>query len=77
MSTTQFTELLTQAGRLDQNFSGVFASAENERVKACEELVSALDKRIVAANNGRKKIAYYTLYAPTSSPSIVHRQLIS
>jgi len=75
MSTTQFTELLTQAGRLDQNFSGVFASTENERVKASEELVSALDKRILAANNGKKKIAYHTLYAPTSLLTIDSHQL--
>jgi hypothetical protein len=61
MSTTQFTELLSQAGRLDQRVGG---TSSTERFKACEELVSILDKLALSQKPGRRKIAYHALYAP-------------
>jgi hypothetical protein len=65
MPITQFTELLTQAGKLGlhQRLSGTYASAENERVKACEELLSALDRLILTEKAGKQMITYHALYA--------------
>jgi hypothetical protein len=58
MSTTQFTQLLTQAAKLDQRLGGTCSS---ERFKACEALVSALDKLVLSKKPGKQKIACHAL----------------
>lgn len=65
MSATQLTELLAQAGKLDQKFIAVSSSTENEKVKTCEELVSALDRLLLTKKSGKQKITIYALYAST------------
>lgn len=81
MSATRFTELLAQAGKLDQKFIAVSSSTENEKVKTCEELVSALDRLLLTKKSGKQKITIYALYASTkiawssANPhQLIHRQ---
>lgn len=82
MSTTQFTELLTQAGRLRQKLGGACYYAESENVRACGELVSAIDQQVLAEEKGKRKIAFNTLYArfdiisndATVSANVAHRK---
>jgi len=66
MSSTQFTQLLTQAGKLDQRLGG---TSSTERFKACEELVSTIDNLALSPKTGKQKIAYHALYAP--APAIL------
>jgi hypothetical protein len=65
MSTRQFTELLVQASKLDQRLGG---TSSTERFKACEDLVSTLDKLVLCQQTGKRKIACHALYA-----SVKHR----
>ena len=69
MSTTQFTQLLTQSAKLDQRIGG---TCSTEKFKACEELVSTLDKLVLSQKPGKQKIACHALYASASIISNNH-----
>jgi hypothetical protein len=63
MSTTHISDILARAGKVDKKFENASPSTENEKVKTCEDLVSALDKLIPAQSGQTEKIVYCTLYA--------------
>jgi hypothetical protein len=63
MSTTNFSDILAQAGKVDKKFKDASPSTESEKIKTCEGLVSALKKLTNAGPSGKEKVVYLTLYA--------------
>jgi hypothetical protein len=63
MSTTNFSDILAQAGKVDEKFKDASPSTESEKIKTCEDLVSALKKLTNAGPSGKEKVVYLTLYA--------------